>query len=382
MIAEDGPKKTLPCKPTLKRYHKLLCNAPHSDLIYDRISKLLDEIKTRAAKGKVPPALVVVHRFDLYEEPGIERNKDALNLCCRLRQVLKDGHVREVINALDYLLQLRDGKKIESTTRKTPKLVHPIACSPKTIIKYRAELYAMPNLPAILSQLEQLRQGLIKRKEGFEKCKSYYFQERVRISSVLTVPKQLDRIFDSMAAGFMLPGIYGYTPDRALHTLNYILDPEEFQEQISRKPKGKSKPKAVKSETAENFLAFKRYAAGKSLFRLVTQDDALSSCGVFKGDTLGCEDRKVKDGDMVLMNLDDELIIGHISLSYATPERFTIKPLIEGERIILPSQLLSNVLAVVISIGLSQMATDGYAAAFTFQSPMPKVTGVGMVRGL
>ena len=79
------------------------------------------------------------------------------------------------------------------------------------------------------------------------------------------------------------------------------------------------------------------------------------------------------------MNLDDELIIGHISLSYATPERFTIKPLMSEEKIILPAKNRADILAVVLSIGLSMMQVGTFGKggrtvmAALFKSPMSLV---------
>lgn len=263
MIPEDDMRKTLPCKQTLRRYHKLLTNAPHSELIYDRMNKLLDEITARTVNSDVPPALVVVHRFDLYEEPGITLNKDALNLCCLLRQAIKDGHAQEVINALNYLLQLHSGKKPE---RK------------RTITQQPA-----------------------------------------------TLP-----VTNSVAP---MPG-------------------------------------------------FKMEDNSKKTYALFPLDNSLAQFGVFKDDMLLCNKGETRDGDIVLMNLDDELLLAHISISYATPERITIQPLLTDEKIMLHSKHLRDVLAVVAKITMSQMIVDDTYFALNLHSPMSRVTGVGMMRSL
>jgi hypothetical protein len=170
--------------------------------------------------------------------------------------------------------------------------------------------------------------------------------------------------------------IRGRSIREVIKMLTVLLD-DRRTKQLPKQPPP-SRPERLPSDAVPHPLLsqFEQVKSGKGC-HLLPLDNSLASFGVFKGDVLFCLNRQPTDGDMVLLSLDDEWLLGHISISYATPERFTFRPLIEGERILLPAKHLRDVVAVVAKITAGQMIEGDECPMFSLDSPMPRVKRVG-----
>jgi hypothetical protein len=69
-----------------------------------------------------------------------------------------------------------------------------------------------------------------------------------------------------------------------------------------------------------------------------------------RGSRLLCQNRPARDGEMILMNLDGELILAHITLTPGAVEGFTVKQISKDDSLSLTWRYLYEIFAVVLRI--------------------------------
>lgn len=362
--------------PTLKRYHGLLSTAEHADMIYSRMRGLRDRLQAGLASGSECRAYTCAFRFDLYETEGVKMNRDAFKLGCRLRKAIEDdGRIQEAINTLTWLLNQYDPPA-------EPLTEHEMVCTPYTLDGYCLNFSHYDHAATIFSEISMLREGFRKHKDDADQCRAL----------LDSIKPQYDPNRYRWLLTKLRKAIDGGRIEQAINTLDYLVErgqqdigeATDLLEAAQRTEAPQPQPTPEQQRRDELLARFPRQETGcKGIDYFTVKDTSLIAFGIFAGDILCGEDSQPADGDMVLMSLDDELVIAHISISYATPERFTIKPLMSEEKILLPAKNLSDILLVVLSIGVGTMECASskkdhvrlMGAKFT--SSMPPVTAAG-----